>query len=300
MELRVSEHPPPGGGAALQTRRLRGSLMRHMGAIVLTGVPLVGLFVWMSAPWARAGEYPAEVGQSFRDCADCPEMMVIPAGRFRMGSPAEDNQGRAEERPAREVLVQAALAVGKFEVTFNEWDVCVDAGGCTLRLNDNGWGRWRQPVVNATWEDAQKYVDWLSNRTRRRYRLLTEAEWEYAARADYTSYAFGNTIDSRFANFGNSIGRPQPVGSYAPNQFGLHDMSGNVWEWVQDCFQENYANASRLASQAASSNDCQSRVLRGGAYHNSSLYLRYAFRLRTTPTTRNLDIGFRIARMPNP
>ena len=127
---------------------------------------------------APAGSgYPVGVGQSFRDCGDCPEMVVIPAGRFTMGSPASE-PGRFDwEGPQREVFLRSSLAVGKFEVTFGEWDACVAGGGCSHRPADEGWGRGRQPVMNVSWNDAQQYVRWLSGRTGRGYRLLTEAEW---------------------------------------------------------------------------------------------------------------------------
>ena len=157
--------------------------------------------------------YPVPVGQSFRDCAECPEMMVIPAGSFMMGSPASEEDRERDEGPQRRVSLNTPLAVGRFEVTFAEWDACHAAGGCRHRPSDHGWGRGNRPVINVTWDDAQEYVRWLSQRSGRSYRLLTEAEWEYAARGGTTTpYFTGTFISATQANFENSgLRRTQPV-----------------------------------------------------------------------------------------
>ena len=240
--------------------------------------------------------YPVPVGQAFRDCTDCPELMVIPAGRFIMGSPAgEQTFG---DYPQHEVAVRSPLAVGKYEVTFSEWDVCVAANGCAQRPSDEGWGRGRRPVIRVTWRDAQQYVTWLSNLTGQRYRLLTEAEWEYAARAGTTeAYAFGASIAPQQANFGLNIGRTQEVGSYPANRFGLHDMHGNVLEWVEDVYRDSYVGAPRDASLAVSSGRT-SRVLRGGSWLSPLGDLRSARRHWQEPGQQFHTDGFRVARMP--
>jgi formylglycine-generating enzyme required for sulfatase activity len=242
--------------------------------------------------------YPVQVSRSFRDCADCPEMVVIPAGRFTMGSPLSESGRGSDEGPQREVVVSRPLAVGKFEVTFAEWDACVAAGGCSHRPSDNGGGRGRQPVVDVNWNDAQQYVRWLSQRTGRRYRLLTEAEWEYAARSGTTTpYAFGATISPSQANHGESrLSRTQPVGSHPANAWGLHDMHGNVWEWVQDCWRQTYAGAPREAGQAIEGGSCSVRVLRGGSWLTSRQGLRSAARNWAADPTRSGGFGFRVAR----
>ena len=244
--------------------------------------------------------YPVPVGQSFRDCAGCPEMMVIPAGSFMMGSPASEEGRFADEGPQRQVTVRAPLAVGRFEVTFAEWDACVTAGGCSHRPGDEGWGRGNRPVIHVSWNDAQQYIVWLSRRTGRRYRLLTEAEWEYAARAGTTTpYFTGTSISMAQANFGNNVGRTQPVGSYAANRFGLHDMAGNVDEWVEDCWVSSYAGASLDASRAVTGGACSSRVLRGGSWVSSFPNgPRSANRDGYAPRNRYIRSGFRVARTP--
>jgi formylglycine-generating enzyme required for sulfatase activity len=202
------------------------------------------------------------------------------------------------------VRIGYALAIGKFEVTFAEWDACVSGGGCRRRPEDAGWGRGRQPVVNVSWDDAQQYVAWLSRKTRRNYRLLTEAEWEYAARAgSYVRFWWGNDAGQGDANC-NGCGsqwdgrRAAPVGSFAPNPFGLHDMHGNVSEWVEDCYHERYQGAP--ADGSAWTNACSTtadiRMVRGGAWRDPSNATRSA--ARWSASTRYYDnrIGFRIAR----
>jgi len=242
--------------------------------------------------------FPVQVGQFFRDCPECPEMVVIPAGRFHMGSPAHEKGRYSNEGPQRDVALRMPLAVGRFEITFAEWDACVAARGCSHRPNDRGWGRGRQPVVDVSWEDAQQYVEWLRQRTGRRYRLLTEAEWEYAARAGtMTAFVTGNAITEAQANYGHAVNRPRPAGSYAPNRFGLHDMQGNVWEWVQDCLERTYANAPIDASEPVVTPGCAWRAMRGGSWSNTAAFLRSAMRYGVAATTRRDDTGFRVARM---
>ena len=251
-----------------------------------------------AAPPANVpSRYPVPVGQSFRDCAECPEMMVIPAGSFMMGSPASEAGRRSDEGPQRQVTVRAPLAVGRFEVTFAEWDACVAAGGCSHRPSDQGWGRVNRPVINVSWDDAQEYVRWLSQRSGRSYRLLTEAEWEYAARAGTTTpWHTGGSIGPSQAVFAWS--RTEPVGSRPANRFGLHDMHGNVWEWVHDCSRDNYAGAPLDASQAVTTGGCATRVLRGGSWCDSPRILRSAYRYGFTYECRSFNYGIRVARTP--
>jgi formylglycine-generating enzyme required for sulfatase activity len=245
--------------------------------------------------------YPVPVGQSFRDCADCPEMMVIPRGSFMMGSPGNERGRFPHEGPQRRVSLNTPLAVGRFEVTFVEWDACHAAGGCRHQPGDGSLGRGSRPVINVSWNDAQEYVRWLSRRTGRDYRLLTEAEWEYAARAGTTTpYFTGTSISAAQANIdGSGFRLTQPVGSYAANRFGLHDMVGNVAEWVEDCYLANYVGASSDSSHVAANGDCSYRVLRGGSWSSPPEHLRSAFRGWFAPGSRSGNDGFRVARTPS-
>lgn len=239
-----------------------------------------------------------EVGDVFRDCNACPEMVVVPAGSYMMGS----EKGSSDEEPVHQVTIAQPFAVGKYEVTFAEWDACVAGGGCNgYRPGDRGWGRGHRPVINVSWKDAQTYVRWLSEQTGEAYRLLSEAEWEYVARAGTTThYTWGNKIGRNRANC-NRCGsqwdnkQTAPVGSFAANGFGLHDMHGNVREWTQDCWNERYAGAPSNGG-AWESGECSLRVLRGGSWNYFPTFLRSAFRYRLTALFRYSIVGFRLAR----
>jgi formylglycine-generating enzyme required for sulfatase activity len=262
------------------------------------------ILVLCSAGIAQAHSgYPVPVGQSFRDCPQCPELVVIRAGRFIMGSPASERGRRTDEGPQREVTVSAPLAVGRFEVTSAEWDACAAAGGCPRYRPDSEHGtRGRMPMINVAWTDAQQYVRWLSQLTDRRYRLLTEAEWEYAARAGTTTaFSTGLSIAQTHANFRRGRGsRLRPVGDLLPSDWGLHDMHGNVQEWVQDCYLGSYASAPTDAAVAAATfgRDCP-RVVRGGMWNEPAAATRSARRNHLDQNLREASIGFRIARMPD-
>ena len=249
-------------------------------------------------------------GDTFRDCAECPLMVRIPAGTFTMGAPESEPHSSSDERPQRTVSIPA-FAAGAHEVTFAEWGACVAAGGCGCagyRPDDEGWGRDDRPVILVSWNEAQLYADWLSHNTGHRYRLLTESEWEYAARAGTTTpFHTGGTITPQQANFDSRHEYPGaghnesglyrrqtvPVGSFAPNGFGLYDMHGNVAEWVQDCFSD-YAAAPSDGS-AVESDGCR-RVFRGGSWLNPPLYLRATYRTLVTSDIRISYLGFRVAR----
>lgn len=196
------------------------------------------------------------------------------------------------------------LAVGRFEVTFAEWDACVAAGGCRRRPYDAGWGRGRQPVINVSWADAQHYAAWLSRRTGKHYRLLTEAEWEYAARAgSHVRYWWGNDTGHGDANCYDCGSRwdgrqAAPVGRFAPNPFGLYDMHGNVSEWVEDCYHDRYRDAP--SDGRAWTLDCtaitDTRMVRGGAWNDPTITTRSAARSTASFNYYDNRIGFRIAR----
>jgi formylglycine-generating enzyme required for sulfatase activity len=252
-----------------------------------------------------AAERLLKPGDSFRECAkDCPEMVAVPAGEFMMGSPANERNRNGNEDPLHRVTIARPLAVSKFEVTFEQWDACVTVGGCA-HVPDSNMGRGTHPVINVNWDDAQQYVAWLSKMTDRPYRLLSEAEWEYSARAGTTTiYSWGDEIGKGNANC-NGCGsewdsRSAPVGSFAPNQFGLYDMHGNVWEWVEDCLHTNYEGAPKDGSAWIAQGDCNNRVLRGGSWFGDPLGLRSALRFWFPAEDHAFDLGFRVGRTLNP
>ena len=239
-------------------------------------------------------------GEVFRDCPSCPELVVIPAGEFWMGSPASERGRDDDEGPQRGVRVER-FALGRYEVTFEEYDrFALATGGA--RLDDRGWGRGRQPVINVSWEDAAAYAAWLSEETGVQYRLASEAEWEYAARAGTeTAYSWGNTIGRNQANCADcgsrwDGARTAPVGSFAANAWGLHDMHGNVWEWVEDCSHDSYRGAPSDGRAWTSGGDCGRRVSRGGSWLSDPRNLRAADRRRNVAGDRRVVVGFRVAR----
>lgn len=234
-------------------------------------------------------------GREFRDCPIvCPEMVVVPAGGFLMGSPANEQDRSTDEGPQRKVTIAAPFAVGKYEVTFEEWDACVSAGGCSHRPDDLGWGRGRRPVINVSWDDANTYTAWLSRNTGQHYRLLSEAEWEYVARAGTTSrYTFGDNIAENQARYHHS--QTAMVGSYPPNRFGVHDMHGNAMEWVSDYFHADYKGAPGDGS-ARQRGLLSMRMKRGGSWYVSPTVIRSATRFAGEPDERSSFNGFRVAR----
>ena len=262
---------------------------------------------------AAIAAFPAAVeaqnpGDTFRDCGDCPEMVVVPSGSFMMGSPSGEEERGDNEGPRHRVRIARAFAAGVFEVTFREWDACVSDGGCGGYRPDDKWGRYEHPVINVSWDDARSYVEWLSGKTGKQYRMLSESEWEYAARAGTeTAFHTGRTISTEEANYdGRSIygsgqkgqrwGKTTPVGSFEPNGFGLYDMHGNVWEWVEDCWNINYRRAPDDGS-AWLRGDCGKRVMRGGAWFLPPDMLRSAMRYRDHSWSRTRHYyGFRVAR----
>ena len=242
-------------------------------------------------------------GDSFRECAkDCAEMVVVPAGSFMMGSPPTEKDRDDSEDPQHIVTIGKPFAVAKFALTFDEWDTCVAYGDCPQGISDNGWGRGQQPVINVTWDDAQRYVAWLSSMTGKPYRLLTEAEYEYATRAGtQTAYPWGDDIGKNNANCigcGSKWDRRQaaPVGSFKPNAFGLYDMVGNVFEWVEDCVHNNYDGAPTDGLAWIEGGDCKNRVDRGGAWFVTPGTLRSAFRYGGAADGLMVGLGFRVGR----
>ena len=215
-----------------------------------------------------------------------------------MGSPTSEAGRSDDEGPQRTVRIGYEFAVGKYEVTWGQYSACVSAGACPS-AKDDGYGQGSRPVTNVSWEDAKKYAAWVSGQTGQTYRLLTEAEWEYAARAGSDArWSFGGD-ESRLGSFGwyssNSNGGTQPAGGKGANAFGLHDMHGNVWEWVEDCYEAGYS-AQPSDGSAFTKSSCSVRVLRGGSWINPPRSLRSAFRGRGSPGGRYDFLGFRLAR----
>ncbi len=229
-------------------------------------------------------------------------MVVVPAGQYRMGSPTDEPGRHGNEGPMHAVTFSAPFAVGRYEVTFAEWDACVAAGGCGgYSPSDEGWGRGRRPVIHMSWNHAKAYVAWLSQRTGQAYRLPTESEWEYVARAGTaTAYSWGADIGVNRANCQRcgsewDDSRTAPVGGFPANAWGLHDMHGNVQEWTEDCWNNSYVGAPSDGS-AWRSGACAQRVNRGGSWYFDPSLLRAANRLRNTAGVRSPIIGFRVAR----
>lgn len=231
---------------------------------------------------------------TFRDCPECPLMAVIPAGSFDMGS----DRHRREEQPVHRVTIAEPFALGVYEVTLAEWQACVDGGACGYRPDA---GDPALPASGMSWNDAQNYLDWLSQRTGARYRLPSEAEWEYAASAGAeTDYWWGNEPGDNRANCQGCGSRwdnsqPAPVGSFDANPFGLYDVHGNLWEWVEDCWHRDYSGAPDDGS-ARSDRLCISRVQRGGAYKLDADYMRLTRRHNYDRDVRYYLHGLRVAR----
>jgi formylglycine-generating enzyme required for sulfatase activity len=261
-------------------------------------------------------------GQTFRDCDNvCPEMIVVPAGEFTMGSPPSEASPLRDDTPQHSVRIER-FAVGRFDITRAEWAAFVQATNRAEPTNcgtlSGEVGSWRNPgfvqddnhpVVCVNWDDAQDYVSWLSQRTGHTYRLLSEAEWEYAARGGRSGFPYwwGVTASHEYANYGADVccaaaasGRDQwaytsPVGSFPSNSFGLYDMLGNVEQWVEDCSNDNY-NGAPTTGEAWTTGDCSGRVLRGGSWLVDPSRIRSASRSILLSTYRANTFGLRVAR----
>jgi formylglycine-generating enzyme required for sulfatase activity/lipoprotein NlpI len=251
-------------------------------------------------------------GESFTDCDDCPEMVVAPPGTFHMGDTM--GSGSAVERPSHRVTIGSPLAVGKFEITYAQWDACVADGGCSFKPADDGLGRGARPVTGISWNDTREFLAWLSEKSGRRYRLPTEAEWEYVARSEsITDDYWGDPEQScRHANGADQALRQKdprvsaavcndgfvktaPVGSFQPNRFGIHDIYGNVAEWVEDCWNPDYRGAP-TDGQAWTSGQCGRRILRGGSWKSGPVEIRASSRVSLWKELRMNTSGLRVVR----
>lgn len=236
---------------------------------------------------ATGGELDKAVAATLQSLEE--SLVAIPAGSYRMGD--INRTGSDLERPAHRVNVPA-FRLMKYEISFDQYDTFARMTGRTLP-EDWGWGRGKRPVINTSWRDATAMAKWLSEKTGKRWRLPTEAEWEYAARAGTTTdYPWGNKFEKNRVNNGPTT---DPVGSYAANAWGLHDMHGNAWEWMQDCWTPHYKGAPADGS-AWTAGDCSSRVVRGGSWYYDASWLRSPYRGKVGAASRTVNIGFRLAR----
>ncbi len=276
----------------------------------------------------------AAAPESFKDCAVCPEMVAVPAGTFRMGSPPDQEAHSDDEGPVHSVTFGRPFAVGRFEVTRAEFAAFVaatgraDIPGCYVEETGSWEDRpdrsWRDPgydqtdvdpVVCVSWDDARAYTVWLAGRTGRSYRMVSEAEWEYVARAGSSEARFWGDDSAAACGFANvqdrtgkaaspdghsphdcddGIAKTAPVGRYAANSFGLYDTLGNVWEWTADCWIDDYAGAPDDGS-AWTHGPCESRILRGGSWYYGPWFVRSAERVGVPAGDRYFDAGFRVA-----
>jgi formylglycine-generating enzyme required for sulfatase activity/uncharacterized caspase-like protein len=276
------------------------------------GVVTVSLSSRCATPLSDAEERALKPKDRFKECDNCPEMMVVPAGEFAMGAPDPEPERESTEGPRHRVAISRPFAVGRYAVTFDEWGACIADGGCNgYKPWDNGWGRGRRPVINVSWDDAKSYVAWLSRKSGKIYRLPSEAEREYATRAGTnTAFWWGTAISPRQANYngvnaynrgakGEQRQKTIPVDSFEPNPWGLYQVHGNVWEWLNDCLNENYRGAPSDGS-AWETGNCSRHMLRGGSWVSNPGLLRSAARYGVNGEGRVGNVGFRVARTLTP
>lgn len=255
-------------------------------------------------------------GKIFQDCETCPSMIIIPPGSYGFGSPPNEFGSPYNEGYILDIVFEEPFGISQFEVTFKQWDLCAKDQVCRT-IDDEGYGRGDRPVMNVSWEDTQSYIRWLKNMTGRSYRLPSEAEWEYVAQSGTKRARYFGIPPTRTCEFGNGYDetaereyefgwRMLPcsdgesslakVGSYKPNSFGVYDMLGNVWEWVEDCLNPNWRHSRvSLNGQPFTNGDCDQRAYRGGSWlTNQPYYLRTAERYKYLGT-KHIDLGFRVA-----
>ena len=239
------------------------------------------------------------------------EMVVINPGTGILGSPGSEEKRARFENPLRDTQINYSFEVSKYEITFDDWEKCVSGGGCGgHKPDDKGWGRGKRPVINVSYDDAQSFLKWLNQKTGEDYRLLSEAEWEYVARAGQDGpFGTGYDISAKNANFdgkapygsgeqGPYLAKTQRVGQYEPNAFGIYDMHGNVYEWVEDCWNADHQGAVGDGSPRKDG-DCKFRVMKGGSWVTHGYQTRAAARIRYVTDYRYDDYGIRIARTLN-
>jgi formylglycine-generating enzyme required for sulfatase activity len=285
--------------ASLLYRQRRRKVALIAACVVLGATALASAW-YALAPFGSAP--PAEILslRVFRDCPDCPELAEIPSGFFERGSQLSERGHQVSEGPVTRVSLGRKFAIGRYPVTFGEWDQCLREGACKHRPNDRGWGRGTGPVFYVSWNDTQEYIAWLTTKTGKPYRLPSEAEWEYAARAGaMTAYPWGDAVGRKMANCKGCSEEPSdrttPVGSFPPNRFNLFDMHGNIWQWVADCWNASYAGAPADGSPWLGG-ECNKAAVRGGAWGLAPEDIRSARREGDNKDLRSGRRGFRVAR----
>jgi formylglycine-generating enzyme required for sulfatase activity len=285
-----------------------------VAALLVVGV--IVIFGWINQPQSLTAKkslppvpipvQPTEVAfDKSKDCDVCPEMVVIRKGSFAMGSPDTESDREPNEGPVHKVNIAKSFSVGKFEVGYKEWNACATEKKCE-KVSDDGVGREDMPVTQVSWLEAQQYITWLSGKTKKAYRFLSEAEWEYVARAssqgayssDSTTWAEADvdkklSLHAWFAS--NSGNKLMPVGKKNPNVWGLYDIQGNVMEWTFDCWNENYKNA-EIDGSIVKEGDCDRRVARGGSWNLPAASLRVSKRVALPYEFKAPNLGFRVAR----
>ncbi|MGO4715082.1 formylglycine-generating enzyme family protein [Bradyrhizobium sp. 2TAF24] len=264
---------------------------------------------WGTTPLSAEVEATLRPKDSFKECPECPEMVVVPKGSFMMGTPANEVDRNKGEDPVHRVTLTRSFAVGRFAISFDEWDACLADGGCNGRRgDDHGFGRGRMPAHGLSYTDAQAYLAWLSKKTGRTYRLPSESEREYVTRAGTTTpFWFGKTVGPQDANYDASIPYaggprgerskgPRPVDSYAPNPFGLYQVHGNVYEWTQDCYNKRYTEDTPADGAPWLEGDCSRRMVRGGEWGWSANIMRSGARNDSRADSGAGPYGFRVVR----
>lgn len=312
--------PPPPEQAALVQSGAPGQekgpvpLVQSQVELVAPTVPIVA-----AKPSRRPRDTFTDTLKDGSPCPFCPEMVVVPAGSFTMGSPHNEMIRNPLYEAQHSVSFERPFALGRYEVTFSQWDACVAAGACDeYRPSDEGWGRGSLPAINVSWQNARAYLVWLTKITGQAYRLPTEAEWEYAARAGTTTpFWTGNTLspqvnyDAKYTEsnsgvitYHTGLFRSRTVAvddpGFSPNQFGLYHVLGNVKEWTEDCLHPSDGTLPKDGAQAFEASNCSERVLRGGGWADIPDFLRSAFRYGIPPDYRSSEIGFRVARTLQP
>lgn len=267
---------------------------------------------WGAVPLSAEVEATLKPRDSFKECPDCPEMVVVPKGSFDMGTPVGEPDRSKGEDPIHRVTIAKPFAVGRFAISFDEWDACLADGGCGgVKGDDHGFGRGRLPAHGLSFDDAKAYLAWLSKKTGRTYRLPSESEREYFTRAGTTTpFWFGKTVGPQNANYmasipyangprGEDSKGPKPVDSYAPNPFGLYQVHGNIYEWTMDCFNKRYNEDTPTDGSPWLEGDCTQRMVRGGTWDWQAQWLRSGARNSMRATSGAGMYGFRVVRALN-